>query len=195
MRNLIKDHYYENRFGIETGDIYLFKDNMSLNRDGLNYEPASYVKLEKIIEYLNLCPADICVDIGCGKGRVVFFLALHRVKKVIGIELLEELATIAKENLKKFRIKNNKLIEIIQIDAVDFDFSKCTIFYLFNPFGYRTLEKVVDNIEKGLVNNPRKIRILYVNPVHRIILDNTCWLVFEGKIDKTDAYVWHNRVD
>jgi SAM-dependent methyltransferase len=192
---LIKERHYEKRFGIETSTIYLLKDNLSLHKDGEDYQPTPYKKLEKVVEYLKLSSDDVCIDLGCGKGRVVFFFASQKVKKVIGVELVENLVNIAKKNLKNLRIKDRATVEIFHGDATDFNFEECTIFFLFNPFGYKTLEKVILNIKNTLVTNPRRIRILYYNPVHRKILDNEDWLILEGQVDKTNIFVWHNKLD
>jgi len=189
---LIKERHYEKRFGIKTSTISLLKDNLSLYKDGEDYQPTPYKKLEKVVDYLKLSSDDVCADLGCGKGRVVFFFASQKVKKVIGIELVENLVNIAKRNLNSLKIKDRAPVEIIHGDVTDFNFEECTIFFLFNPFGYKTLEKVVLNIKNTLVTNPRSIRILYYNPAHRKILDNENWLMLEGQVDKTNIFVWRN---
>lgn len=191
----IKERHYEKKFGIETSTIYLLKDNLSQYRDGEDYQPTPYKKLEKVVEYLKPSRNDVCADLGCGKGRVVFFFASQKVKKVIGVELVESLISIAKKNLNNLQIKDRAPVEIFHADVTDFNFDECTIFFLFNPFGYKTLEKVIQNIKKTLVYNPRKIRILYYNPAHRKVLDNEDWLILEGQVDKTNIFVWHNKLD
>jgi len=192
---LIKERQYEKKFGIETSTIYLLKDNLSQYRDGEDYQPTPYKKLEKVVEYLKLNSDDVCIDLGCGKGRVVFFFASQKVKKVIGVELVENLVNIAMKNLKNLRIKDRATVEIFHGDVTDFNFEECTIFFLFNPFGYKTLEKVILNIKNTLVTNPRRIRILYYNPAHRKVLDNEDWLILEGQVDKTNIFVWHNKLN
>jgi SAM-dependent methyltransferase len=192
---LIKERHYEKRFGIQTSTIYLLRDKLSQYRDGEDYQPTPYKKLEKVVEYLKLSSGDVCADLGCGKGRVVFFFASQKVKKVIGIELVENLVNIAKKNLNNLKIKDSATVEIFHGDVTDFNFEECTIFFLFNPFGYKTLEKVIFNIKETLVTNPRSIRILYYNPVHCKILDNEDWLILEGQVDSTNIFVWHNKLN
>lgn|GEM_PF-1075594 len=195
IENITKERHYERRFGIKTSTVYLLTDNLSLFKDGEDYQPTPYKKLEKLVKYLKLNGNDVCVDLGCGKGRVVFFFASQRVKKVIGVELVENLVNIAKKNLKNLKIKDRAPVEIFHADVTDFNFEECTIFFLFNPFGYQTLEKVILNIKSTLAANPRKIRILYYNPVHRQVLDNEDWLILEGQVEKTNIFVWHNKLN
>jgi len=195
LENLIKDRHYEKRYGIKTSRVYLLRKKTSLFRNGQDYQPTPYKKLEKAIEYLRLSSDDVCVDLGCGKGRVVFCLASYNVKKVIGLELVEHLVKIAKKNLNNLKIKKRAPIEIFHADSVNFNFEECTIFFLFNPFGYKTLAHVIENIKKTLASNPRKIRIIYYNPVHRQLLDKEDWLILEGQINKTNIFIWHNKFD
>ncbi len=186
---------YEETYGIETSSPYNYKDNISLYRDGYDYQPTPYHELEKMVDYLKLNSDDVCVDLGCGKGRVVFFLAAQRLKKVIGIEIVEELIKIARKNLDKSAIRNGTPIEIIHADAAKFISEDGTVFFMFNPFGHKTLASVIDNIKETLARNPRKIRIVYHNPVERKLLDREGWLTLEGQIEKTNIFVWHNRLE
>ncbi|MBK6633993.1 MAG: hypothetical protein IPG38_06470 [Chitinophagaceae bacterium] len=39
--------------------------------------------------------------------------------------------------------------------------------FLFNPFDEIIMSAVVNNIFRSLQNNPRKISIIYVNPLHK----------------------------
>ena len=39
--------------------------------------------------------------------------------------------------------------------------------FLFNPFDEIIMSAVVNNICTSLQNNPRKINIIYVNPLHK----------------------------
>jgi len=192
LGNLIRDHYCEKRYGIDTSDKSNPEVNAGRKGDALFYEPTPYRQLEKIVQYIKIKPEDVCVDIGCGLGRVVCVFATCEVKKVIGIEVSEEFVRMTKENLAKLKTGKKPLIDIIHIDAKDYNFSEGTIYFLFNPFGYETLKKVIENIANGIKNNPRNIRIIYLNPFYREILDNTHWLVFDGKIEKTDAFVWNS---
>ena len=190
--SIVIDHHYDNKLGIETDAQLVSKDNLSLYKDAVIYQPTPYHKLEKMIDYLNLGPDDIFIDLGCGKGRVIFLVATQKLKKVMGLELKKELVDIAKLNLDNLKL-NNTPIEIINADAATYDNSKdITVFFMFNPFGSATLTRVIDNIKNTLIANPRIIRIVYYVPAYRNLFDNQNWLVSEGEIDKTAIFVWHN---
>ncbi|MFH1355390.1 MAG: hypothetical protein ABIH19_04510, partial [Candidatus Omnitrophota bacterium] len=124
---------------------------------------------------------------------VVFFVALKRLKKVIGIELDKNLIDIARQNNKNLKM-NRTPIEFINEDVVNFNVDAGNIFFIYNPFGKLTLAKVVNNIKDSLITNPRKIRIVYYAPGCRDLLDGQDWLALEGKIENNSCLVWHNKL-
>jgi len=193
IMTLIKDHYQDKKLGgIKTSEGFNFVDNLSLYKDATRYTPTPYNKLKKMVEYLKPGPDDIFFDIGSGKGRVLFFVARQKVKKVVGIELHENLVKEACENLEKIRFRRAP-VEILHGDAAQMDLGEGTIFFLYHPFGLKTFEKVIADIRNSLATNPRKIRIVYFNPVWSPLLDRSDWLSPEGEINKTGIYVWHNK--
>jgi len=151
-----------------------------------------YGRLEKMVQYLKPFSDDVFCDLGCGEGRVVFFMARQKLKKIIGVELDEGVYAVAYRNLHKVRKKKTP-VEVLNIDAADFDPKEGTIFYMFNPFGAGTLKRVLDNIRESLAVNPRRIRIVYYGLRRDILLDKQDWLVREGKIENDTCLVWRNK--
>lgn len=206
VKAVIKDHYYEKKFssGLETSTFFSFGKGLrplyyiNLARgEVIPYDPTPYALLEKIVNYLKLGQNDVFIDFGCGKGRVVFFIAMQNLKKVIGIELDKDLADTANKNLNNLRI-NNTPIEIINADVSTFKIKEGTVFFMYNPFGRRTIVKVIANIKDSLAANSRKIRIIYYNPVHNDLFDNLDWLVpdgdmYDSKRENDRILVWHNK--
>jgi precorrin-6B methylase 2 len=189
---ITKDHYYDKKLGIETSGYYKFADDLSLNKDGVPYVATPYHLLEKMINYLKLNSDDVFIDFGSGKGRVIFFVAGQKVKKVTGLELHKELVNIAQVNLNNLKLKNTR-VEIINDDAAIFDAKDGTVFFMFNPFGEKTIARVIGNIKDTLAANPRKIRIVYYSPAFSELLDKQDWLAPEGEIEDTGIFVWRNK--
>jgi len=192
VRTVVKEHFCEKKFGIITTGCSLFNDIISLHRDGVAYQPTPYGILEKTMNYLRPGPEDVFVDLGCGKGKAVFFAAEQNFKKVIGVELRKELADIALQNLKSLKIKHAP-VEIINTDVSLFDLKDGTIFFMFNPFGQDTLMKVVDNIKASLLASPRRIRIVYYGGGHQGLLDKEEWLEYQGAAVENTVRVWSNK--
>lgn len=66
------------------------------------------------------------------------------------------------------------MFHIIQADATLFnDYSKYNYFYLYNPFDGGVLKIVLDKIISTLEDNPRKIVIIYKNPLHKRVIEAT----------------------
>jgi len=190
----IKEHFFNKKLGIKTDvEPYFLRDNrlLSLYKDKRSYAPTPYNKLEKMITYLNLNSEDVFIDLGSGKGRVVCFVAMEKLKRVIGIELDKDLVAIAEDNIKNLKI-NVTPIEIFNLDVVDFNLGSGTVFFMHNPFGYKTVIKILNNIKNSLRDNYRNICIVYYIPMFRDLLDNQNWLKCEGEIDNTGIFVWRN---
>jgi hypothetical protein len=47
---------------------------------------------------------------------------------------------------------------------------------LFNPFGEETLRDFLANLELSVLQHPRRVRIVYYNPLHESALKETGWL-------------------
>lgn len=147
------------------------------NADSETYGATSYAHLEKIFASVVLSPDDVFVDIGCGRGRVTAFAALHRPKKVIGLEIVADFAAQARAAGKKVSARTGVPIEICQADAAVFCIADGTVYFMYHPFGPRTLQEVLDNIRKSLETHPRRVRIVYHNPIHDTAFADAGWLI------------------
>ncbi len=133
------------------------------------YMPVSFTLLEEIFNQIPITSRNHFLDMGCGKGRALCIAAHAGFKQVTGIDFSKDLCDSAKENLaitvKKistfsFKVINNDAFYFEIPDDVD-----CIFF--FNPFDEIIMSAVVNNIFESLQNNPRKINIIYVNPLHK----------------------------
>ncbi|MBU1726821.1 MAG: class I SAM-dependent methyltransferase [Candidatus Omnitrophica bacterium] len=187
----ITEHFQDKRLRIETSQHLQFQDN-SLNQDMHVYLPSPYSTLKLIIASLKLNPNDIVIDYGCGKGRVVFMFATQKLKKVLGVDLNEEMLAVARRNLKTFKYLNSP-VEFICADAASFDVREITVFFLYNPFGYKTLIGVIRKIKESLLENPRNIRIVYFCPTYGHLLEDENWLELENQIKREGVSIWRNK--
>jgi len=187
---ITKERYYEKKLNIQTSEPCDFKDNFSLYKDGHGYHPIRYSTLEKMVTYLKPESEDIFIDFGCGKGRAVFFAALRKLRKIIGVELNKEMIDISRRNFNNFKLGKTP-IEFIQADAANYEIKDETIFFMFNPFGPKTLLKVINSIKNSLLVNPRQIRIVYYSPEHRALFYEQNFLILER--EENDYLIWRNK--
>ncbi len=92
------------------------------------FVPTNQKMLAKILQQVKFRKKDVFYDLGCGDGRVVFYVADRYQNKAIGVERnpLLYLAAQAKKVLTK-----RERVEFIRQNIFDVNLSNATIIYLF----------------------------------------------------------------
>ena len=171
----LENAFYEYRLGLSTHGLYNWLPGNWSTDEHLYYYATSYRRIFRILDALRLGRSDTFIDLGCGKGRVTCCASLYPVGEVIGIEDVQELCAVAENNLRILEPRRAKT-RIVHCRAEEFDYSTGTVMYMFHPFGQRTLAAVLSQLALGVQLNPRHVRIVYVNPVHEVVLRETKWL-------------------
>jgi len=143
--------------------------------DSLPFQTSAHYTIRKAIKLIQSKCDDTVIELGCGKGRAVCHFARLRLKKVIGIEISTELSEIAKKNARQLRGRRAP-IEIRNMDVLSADFSEGSIFYMFNPFGEKTLRAVLSKIELSHKEIRKQATIVYINPLFSNIFNDFPWL-------------------
>jgi precorrin-6B methylase 2 len=157
--------------------------------DSQRIDAYSYLKLWKYLNLLKPSGEDVVFDIGCGMGRILCVCACRPVRKCIGIEISSELAERARENAHQLKSRKAP-IEIIVADAAEADYSEGTIYCLFNPFGTKTLEVVLERIHQSIRRCPRRIRVAYFNAAFENVMESCGWLRCYKREDSTLLKRW-----
>lgn len=138
------------------------------------YQPTDPALFHEMLKALQVDFTDFTfIDLGSGKGRALLMASDYSCRRILGVELLPELHRIAQENLHKYKSATQKCFttESRYEDASDFDFPpEPTVLYLFNPLPEPALEKVVANLDQSLREHPRKVFVLYHNPLLEHVL-------------------------
>lgn len=167
----------EKKYGINTTGADELK---KMERKGIDithatiYMPVSYIFLEEIFRQLPVSVKDHFLDIGSGKGRAMCMAAHYGFKKVTGIDFSKELCDAAKDNLAITQQRIPALsYEISNNDAFYFKIpADVDCIFFFNPFDEIIMSGVADNILNSLQHHPRKVYIIYVNPLHKELFTN-----------------------
>ncbi len=175
--------YLESRLGdflldIEThGSVYF--ERSGVRRDYSDYETVSHLVIAAVLHCAGISTEDIVYVLGSGKGRAVAHLARMKLRKVVGIELSEELCRISRDNMERLKMRLSP-VEIRNQDVIGADLDEATVFYMFNPFGPETMRTFLSKIDGSRPG----VRIIYLNPL--------CRSVFEGfprlKLVRTNKY-------
>lgn len=143
---------------------------------GSFYQPTMALSFNRLLDTVPLPPESVLVDFGCGKGRVLLLAVLRGIRKAVGIEFSPELCAIARNNVNIVEQATGSRLDIsvIEGDVTHYEIEDDqNVFFFFNPFDDVVLEAVVNKIKKSLRRKPREIAIIYYNPVHSHILDNS----------------------
>ncbi len=170
----------EKKYGIHTTGA---DELLKLEKQGIDishatiYMPVSYSLLEEIFKQLKLSelsaanqqPQTHFLDIGCGKGRALCVAAHYGFEKLTGLDFSKDLCDMAKQNLSITKQQFPQIeYKVINNDAFYFEIpGDANYIFLFNPFDEIIMSAVVNNIFASLQNHPRKITVIYVNPLHK----------------------------
>ena len=184
IKNEIKG---EKKYGINTTGADELK---ALSKKGIDishatvYMPASYDLLEEIFRQADIKSFKHFVDIGCGKGRAMCVAATKGISKLTGIDFSKELCAAATINLAQTKQHFPELqYKIINNDAFYFDIpDDADCIFMFNPFDEIIMSGVINNIEESMQQNPRKITIIYLNPLQKhLFISNGYTEIFHTK--------------
>ncbi len=119
------------------------------------------------------------VDLGSGKGRTLLMASRYPFRRIIGVELLPELNSIAQQNIGRYCSDQQKCftIESHAGDAREFQFpAEATVLYLFNPFPEHVLRQVLANLRESVRAYPRPLYVVYHNLIHEGVFREQAWL-------------------
>ncbi len=162
----------EKKYGINTTGA---DDLKTLEEKGIDtdhatiYMPVSYDLLEEILAHPAVKDKQHFLDIGCGKGRALCVAAANGFNKVTGIDFSKEFCQAAEKNLLKAKEKNKELqYKIYNNDAFYFEIAgDVDCIFMFNPFDDVIMSGVAENILESFELHPRRIILIYVNPLYK----------------------------
>ncbi len=158
---------YERRFGIQTAERVELESLGLAEQDRWHYEPAEWRVLSRVLKPGEITPEDVFVDIGSGMGRVVIRAAQHDCRRVIGVELSKELTEVARKNVERMEPQLKcQDVELITSDALSYRLpDDASIVFFNNPFTGEIFSRVINGIVASLDQSPRRMRIVYRNPI------------------------------
>ena len=116
------------------------------------------------------------VDLGCGKGRPLVVASEFPFRRVVGVELSAQLADVARANaaIIAAREPGRPAIEIETGDATAVHaHAPCVVYFLYNSFGRSLVEALVQNLVRQLGQGLEHAFLVYYNPVHSAVLDQS----------------------
>jgi SAM-dependent methyltransferase len=126
-----------------------------------------------IIEKIPRNRGYVFLDCGCGLGHAMY-LASFYFDIVYGVELIDEIADIAKQNLMTL-LPDNRVYRVFSCDIFDLDakiIDKTNVFYISSPFMDEILfDRLVKIIAGSLQEVEREIWLVYYYPYCENIME------------------------
>ncbi|MBQ4465099.1 MAG: class I SAM-dependent methyltransferase [Oscillospiraceae bacterium] len=117
-------------------------------------ESSSYWSLDQIFRDFSFAQSDSFIDVGCGKGRILAYLADKKCPcPLTGIELNEDVYHYAKKWTAAF-----PQITLIHGNAFEQDYNPYTVMFLGRPFETEMFRRFIDYLEGNLTH---PIRLIY----------------------------------
>lgn len=135
------------------------------------YEPTRSDFAQRIFLYFEGEKPPV-VDLGCGKGYVLYCLNRMGFTRADGVEYNARLAATARRNMEQLGIADD--VTVYNCDVVEFDrYDDYQIFFMFHPFGTKTMGRVVHLIEESLARKPRRLTVIYFYPQDHALWDKS----------------------
>ena len=161
------------RLRISLGQIDLTHDlSETVTERTHSYADSGGLAFDKIMANFKIVPGDAIIDYGCGKGGVLISLSKYPFAKITGVEIDPDLVAIAKSNIARLHLRK---IDIKCCDATSFkELDQYNYVYFFDPFPCLVMKDVMQNIEASILEHPRQVTIIYLNPFcHNLIETNS----------------------
>jgi SAM-dependent methyltransferase len=98
------------------------------DEDIYNYGETPLTVMEKMTKEAECSPNDIVFELGCGRGKTVFWLNSFLQCKVVGIEIIPLFVEKARSIKQWLKVKD---VEFRNEDMLTTDYSAATIIYLY----------------------------------------------------------------
>lgn len=151
------------------------------------YEGVNPFAIDDMIKANVFTKDDYFVDVGCGHGRLLMFLAEHGYKHLVGIEYDHLLFDMCKDNiLRNIKMYPSAQIELFHERAEQLSIpAKWNVFYIFNSFRYKEIYiDFLNRIKESVNTDYRKIILIVLFPTESSIaaFSDDPWLKSRKKI-------------
>lgn len=157
---------FERACGVDFNSI-VGSSSTGMSMHGTRYQPASREAFHDLMSYVEFDDRDVFVDIGCGKGKAIYYALCLGYNKCLGIEYSKILSEIASKNFVALNVAHR--VQVLNMDAGDLDpclISLGSVIYLYNPFSGAVLSKFLRVLKSSIERQPREVTVAYLNCVH-----------------------------
>ncbi|MFS0647409.1 SAM-dependent methyltransferase [Siminovitchia sp. 179-K 8D1 HS] len=180
------DYKYDKLLSIKTAGDH---EGSSAHVHYHRYEPTPYSALEQLFSRYKLSKSDCFVDMGCGKGRVAFFVHHLFQASATGVEMNLSLYEAALKNQASYNKKRKAgSVNFHRVLAQEYGVHPSdNVFFFFNPFSVQIFMNVIQRIGISVEQSPRTVDLILYYPANEYVyylLNHTPFqLVDEVRVD------------
>ena len=156
---------YDRLLGIKTVGLREMEGHGHYHR----YEATPYEALDELFQSYRFSKTGRTVDVGCGRGRVAFYIHHHFHVPVVGIEAHDKTYAEALDNKFRYRHRAQHIQAPIRLKyglAEHYEVKPHdNCFYFFNPFSSKIFQKVVQNIMQSIHRDNRSVDLILYYPM------------------------------
>jgi SAM-dependent methyltransferase len=127
--------------------------------------PSPWYVLPRALRKVGASDHDVFVDFGCGTGRIIHQAAKRRLKKVIGVEIIPEVAARAESLVAAHRRRYRcQSVEIVTCDVAQFPVPDDLTIGYFGQVQYLSPEEmdaVLRNLVESIDSHPRRVQLVF----------------------------------
>lgn len=139
----LKRHYqFSSQFKVSRQEA----KNLPVPERELTYGESPWLTIERICQVLEVTKDDVFYDLGCGTGKVAFFVNATYDIQTVGVEIIPTFIRNAKEIVRELRLKK---LEFHEANIFDIDWSPATIIYIAGTcFDDETIDRITRKLEQ-----------------------------------------------
>lgn len=171
---------------------YSLQDGKMQKKSDIRYNPyegTNLLIIDQLVVSGEIEREDSILDIGCGAGIFLIYLASKGFKNLYGVEIDRNLYELCLKNIRNFEDRyagGKPQIRVVHDNGVEYDIDdSINCFYLFNTFyDKETYMAWLNNVKRSLDRRFRKIKIIILYPtVASMGAMRACdWLIEKGRI-------------
>lgn len=150
---------------------YLLTDGRMQNKTDIRFNPyegTNPLLIDELIKSGELKKSDKLLDVGCGAGIFLIYLASKGFQNLQGVEIDPGLSKLCNQNIRNFKAKSGYdfVLNVVCKNALDSPIDNDVVyFYMFNTFYDKdTYINWLKQVEISLCKNPRAIKIIILYP-------------------------------
>jgi len=131
------------------------------------------------------------IDIGSGKGRIMFLAAEYPFRRIVGVESVRELHEAAERNIQRYRYQARRCPSLEAVHAKAQDYAWPTdplVLFFFNPFPADVMTRVMQRVARSLEESPRPLWLILLFPELASIIESETTLRLHEETRKHHIY-------